>query len=223
MINKFGIYTVLLLCNIHVFSQRGIFSTDILFGPTVYIFDKSEPYDFSQDFNYSYGIYLKYNVPIYKTTLSFRSGYYFEAKNYNRYFQTDRSWEIKQINSELLYGNIPLMIELKFIVKNRYSPFICFGYIMSNLISGKQLKILNNGEVNTDFSYKTELLDTPRDLYFSLGSDIGISKVLLMRIEIFYNQQLNGKSYWNRDKFGMSSYGLKVGLVLDFVFNKHKN
>lgn len=220
MFKQVVIGVVALVFHFHVLSQESGVSVGLLAGPSLYSFEKNDSWKLSQNMSYSYGGFVKYNILFASKTLSFRTGYYINNKNYSRDFIDTNSWRPDNIYTQYKYRNIPVLIELKFNTQNRINPFLCIGVNFRHIVSEEQEVILNNGEQDNSFFNRSNLLENPKDFSVSFGCDLGVSKSTLVRFEGYFCQQINEGSPSNRDQFGTFIYGLRIGIVIDFILNK---
>ena len=185
------VFIVLIMHCTQLSAQRGLFSIDVLAGPSLYAFEKSDYLDFKQGFNYSYGLNIKFNIPIAENTLSFNSGYFISSKNYSRTFTNTSASSPQQINSDYTYGSVPFCIELKFNSKIKIYPFINMGIVFSNIISENYSVILKNGEVDNTYLNSFSSLEKHQRLHIGFGLELRASRVVLFRFEGTIDHQLN--------------------------------
>ncbi len=216
-----SIYLVLVIIS-NLFSQQPEFSAQLLFGPTGYVLKNTENVSFSHKFNYSIGGYLQFNIPVQKSRISIRSGYFIDTKKYDTHYSDTLSWLTKRASTSFTYGNIPLLFGVQFNIKNKFYPFISLGLIFGHLISEDQIRELNDGTINHGFSNRSSNLENPNDIYVGFGMNFRLTKVVLIRVETFLSHQSNDGSGYNQDRFGFTSYGLKVGIQFDFLLPKEK-
>ncbi len=220
MFKRVVIGVVALALHFHAYSQESGVSIGLFAGPSSYSFEESDSWKFSQNISYSYGGFLKINIPVTNSTLSFRTGYYINNKKYDRDFADTNSYRPDIIHTEYKYGNIPVLIELKFNTQKRINPFLCIGVNFRHIVSEEQEVVLNNGEQDNSFFNRSSFLENPKDFTVRFGCEIGVLKRTLVRFEGYFCQQVNEGSPSNRDQFGTFTFGLRIGIVYDFVFNK---
>jgi hypothetical protein len=179
-------------------------------------------YKANQKFNYSAGVYVMANLPAGESRLSFRTGYFYDTKKYVKEYSTNYEWSPKKRETSYSYGNIPLLLEVAFNVRQGIYPFVSAGVILGYLLSAEQTNTLVNGEVYDGFPPHSNNKDKQTDFHACIGAAFHLKKRLLLRTEVFMSQQLDKDDGLNHDREGYFSFGLKLGLQFDFCFTKNK-
>ncbi|NOX87302.1 MAG: PorT family protein [Chlorobi bacterium] len=205
-----------------LFAQKGQFSIGFMAGSLFYEFDNTRYVSFSQNFNYTVGLYIKKNISFKQNIVSIKTGYFIDTKCYDIAFSDTLLYNSKNKNDSFVYGNIPLIIDYSYAINDRYYPFISAGFIFGHILKEVRQTMKNDGTVENGFPFDSENLQNPIDFYVSIGLNYGISKQFLLRFEPYLTYQINNGGYNNQDVNGMLAYGFKLGVQFDFIFQKHK-
>jgi hypothetical protein len=203
-----------------LFAQQGQFSIELNGGSVFYKFDNTSYADFSKNFNYTVGLYIKKNIIFKQDIISIKTGYFVDTKNYDITFLYTLLYRSKNRNDSFVYGNIPLLIEYSRILHDRYYPFISVGFIFGHILKDERQTMKNDGTVENGFPFDSENLQNPKDFYISIGLNYRISKQFQLRFEPYLTYQINDGGYNNQDINGMLAYGFKLGVQFDFIFQK---
>ncbi len=215
------IVLILALIPIGMLSQQAQFSVQTLFGPTWYSMDDYENSKSALNFNYSAGGYLMVNIPVGTSTISLRSGYYYDTKNYVINYDNKISWHDKKIERKYSYGNVPLLFEVRFNKKDKFYPFISVGVVFGKLLSAEQTSEKVDGTVYEGFNFgKSYNQEKQTDFLICTGINYRLTRLFLIRIEFFMSQQVNEGGGHNMDRFGAFSYGIKTGIQFDIFLPK---
>lgn len=196
--------------------QQPQFSVQALFGPTWYSIEDYDNSKSALNFNYSAGGYLMVNIPVGVSTISFRSGYFYDTKNYVINYDNKTSWYKRKVDRKYSYGNVPLLFELRFNKKDKFYPFISVGVSFGKLLSAEQISENVDGTISEGFgSYKTYNQKKQTDFLICTGMSYRLNRLFLIRFEFFISQQINQAGGHNADRFGNFSYGIKTGIQFD--------
>lgn len=210
------IVSILAFIPVCVLSQQPQFSVQALFGPTWYSMDDYDNSQSTLNFNFSTGGYLMVNIPAGSSTISFRSGYYYDTKNYVIDYDNTVSWYIKKTERKYSYGNVPLLFEVRFNNKNKFYPFISVGVIFGKLLSAEQITETVDGTITEGSFYNRSYNQKKQtDFHACTGANLRLNRLFLLRVEIFMGQQINQDGGHNMDRFGDFSYGIKTGIQFD--------
>lgn len=209
-----------LLFGVYMYAQQPLFSTQALFGPTGYLMFDEIYYKAYQKLNYSAGLYVMAHLPVGESRISIRSGYFYDTKRYVREYSTTHELSTKKAETSYSYGNIPLLLEAAFNVRQGIYPFISGGIILGTLLSAQQTNTAVNGVVTEGFHSYSNNKEKQTDFHASVGATFRLNKQFLIRSEIFMSQQLDKDEGMNHDKYGYFSFGLKIGLQFDVFINK---
>lgn len=197
--------------------QQAQFSVQALFGPTWYSMDDYYMTESTLKFNYSAGGYLMVNIPAGKNTISIRSGYFYSTKNYdiNHKISGDRPSATIKTKRNFSYGNVPVLLEFRFNIKDRFYPFISPGMVFGRILLADQERERVDGTIVSGFPSRSSVQQKQSSIYVCTGMNYRLSRLFLLRLECFISQQINQKSYYSLDTFGAFSYGIKAGIQFD--------
>jgi hypothetical protein len=198
-----------------VLSQQPQLSLQALLGPSWYVMEDEYNSKSSLDFNYSAGGYLLFNIPIKANTISLRSGYFYESKNYIIDYDNSISWQKKRVERSFTYGNLPILLEIRFNVKDKFYPFLSSGVIFGWVLSSEQIIEKVDGTLSYGFASRSYVEEKQTDFYASSGLNFRLNRLFLFRLELFMSQQIIEGGSGNADRFGKFSYGLKAGIQFD--------
>jgi len=203
-----------LFFGIYVYSQQPQFSVRALFGPNWYAIGDDENYQSKQDFNYSVGGKLLFNIPASRGTISLVTGYFYDTKNYTLNTTNDKLY-YKTQERTFTYGNVPLLFEVRFNINEKLYPFLSSGVIFGWVLTSEQQYVSNDGTVGEGFASRTCIQEKQTDFHISTGVNLRLTRLLLLHFEFFMGQQVNEGSSCNVDSFGRFSYGIKTGIQFD--------
>lgn len=211
---------VFFVISTNLYSQQSQFSLELLGGPVFYNFDNTNHVSYSQQFNYTIGLYIKKNISFKKNIISIQTGYFVDTKSYEISFTDSINYSSKKRNDSFVYGNIPLIVEYSRNLHNRFYPFISAGFIFGHILKEERQTTQNDGSVKEGFPFDSENLMNPKDVYVSIGLNYRLNKEFLLRFEPFLTYQINDSGYNNQDIYGMLAYGIKLGIQFDFAFRE---
>lgn len=196
-------------------SQQPQFSLQALFGPTWYSMGDDYKSKSSLSFNYSVGGFFLFNFPTGSSTICIRSGYFYDTKNYAFEYDHTISWQNKKVERSFTYGNLPILFEIRFNVKDKFYPFLSSGVVFGWTLSSEQNNEKVDGTITNGFMSRTYVQEKQTDFYACSGMNFRLNKLFQLRLELFMSQQINQDGGGNADRFGNFSYGLKAGIQFD--------
>jgi hypothetical protein len=205
------------LLSIVVLTQQPQFSIQALFGPTWYSMEDYYKSESKLNFNYSAGGYLMVNIPVGKNTISIRSGYFYDTKNYVIEYEINDDWLSATLKADraLSYGNVPVLMEFRFNIKDRFYPFVSPGMVFGWVLSAEQERERVDGTIINGFPSRSYVQQKQTSFHICTGMNYRLNRLFLLRLEFFISQQLNQEGDNNVDSFGAFSYGIKAGIQFD--------
>ncbi len=202
--------------------QQAQFSVQALFGPTWYSMEDYYKSESKLNFNYSAGGYLMVNIPVGKNAISIRSGYFYDTKNYVIEYEIkdDRPSATLKTEKAFSYGNVPVLMEFRFNIKDRFYPFVSLGMVFGWVLSAEQERERVDGTIFNGFPSRSYVQQKQTNFHICTGMNYRLNRLFLLRLEFFISQQVNQESNYSVDRFGAFSYGIKAGIQFDIFLPK---
>ena len=218
---KYIIATILIIISFQTFSQNIKPVIELYGSPVYHFFEKSDNAKINQSNNFSFGILISNNFGLKKNTLSIRFGYFIDRKNYSKTFSDTISWYPHTVNTDFVYGNIPIQLDYIFSCKHKLKPFVSVGFILGHIIKESQKWEFNNGNTQNGFMKMIYNNKYPKYINFSFGFIYQLNENIGIRCEPYLKWNLIDNSPYNYDKEVNKTIGFKLGICYNVKNNEH--
>lgn len=218
---KILIVLIIIFLNLKSYCQWQLRDVEIgVFGsPALNIFKNTENIKYSQNINYSAGLFIVIKFIKNFDNISFRIGYFHDNKNYKELLNDTISWHTKSANIKFSYSNIPILFDYNFNLKKKLEPFISAGFIFGHVIKQEMQSITNNGVIKNEIGSEWETEMNPKFIHFSLGVSYKINNKFSLRCEPYLKYYTNGNSFYNLDNDSKISIGTRIEIYFKIYNN----
>jgi hypothetical protein len=208
--------------------HRTKLSIGITGSPDYYVYDfrvsNNYQLDYKSKLNYSYGVTMVY-YPV--KLISLRMALLYSTKGYtiDYKYNTSNPPSLDTISSQTFnasYLDVPLLLNLNLIHKDRVQLFLAAGIIPGILLNKAGEYVKTNGVIITDKSQTKDFNTLLAGTSYSLGLKYNLSPRIGLGIEPYFRYYLT-----RIDKQSMGnnpiSFGGKFAIYINFHHKHHKN
>jgi hypothetical protein len=210
MITRLSALVLFLLLAGKLYPQEISPTIQVFGGYQHYLFDQSEGSKFSQDFCYSYGLLLGKSFRIVKPVFTIRTGVYVDNKDFKEEFSYSPLHHTKSAETRISYGNIPLLIDYRFMIRKKYFTFASVGIVFGQVLNIETHYEFNDGTISKEYTPGSSRYY--RFLHSGLGINYSLNNRLAIQFETFVKYILNLKMVDYSEENVRTGLGARIGL-----------